>query len=154
MSKNLVVFDIDGVLLEPKHRIHHWVAGEYEDYFSKALTDEPIEQGTTICRMFLRSSFQVLFVTGRGDHKTHRWDTMTMLRNYVDPFIHWNQLLMREWLGAGVPGNPDTVEKPLMIERAGYSLDHIFLVFEDKKSIIDMWRARGVTCYETQPLPL
>jgi hypothetical protein len=45
----------------------------------------------------------------------------------------------------------DTTLKPRLIEQAGYSLDRILLVIEDRDSTVAMWRERGITCWQTQP---
>ena len=149
-KKSLVVFDIDGVLLNSDHRVQLWLDGKVEEYFSKALGDTLILQGITICKTFLANfNYDVLFVTGRGDTLNHREDTLLMLRCCISTGISNSQLLMREYPEVG-PHLHDTVKKPLMIEKAGYDLNDIFMVFEDRKSIVDMWRARGVMCYQTQ----
>lgn len=153
--RNLVIFDIDGVLFEPQHRIQDYIEGRFDEYFSKALTDEPIEQGLATCRMFLDSpDHYVLFVTGRGDHANHRKDTLEMLYTHLDRSFWPTQLLMREWPIPPEQAHPDSVVKPQMIEAAGWSLNNIFMVFEDKTSIVNMWRARGVIAYQTQELAL
>lgn len=147
-QKHLIIFDIDGVIFEPTHRIHHFINGEHEEYYKKAKTDDLLPQGILMCRFFLADyRYDVLFVTGRGDSGQHREDTLFMLRQHVYSGIRNEQLLMRE-----VPAvcEPDSIHKPKMIEAAGYSLDNIFIVFEDRKSIVEAWRDRGITCYQTQ----
>jgi hypothetical protein len=149
-TKNLVVFDLDGVLFNSDHRIQLWLDGKHEEYFSLAYKDTPIPQGAAICKMFLNNpEFRVIFVTGRADTKAHRADTSWLLKTYVDHTINDSKLLMREYPEVG-PHIPDYEKKPLMIESAGYSLDDIFMVFEDRNSIVEMWRSRGVIVYHTQ----
>jgi FMN phosphatase YigB (HAD superfamily) len=149
-QKNLVVFDLDGVLFDSEHRFPLWEAGKHEEYFQQVEDDKPLSPGITICSMFVANpKFEVIFVTGRGAHQTHRNLTLYMLRYHINPYINGKQLLMREWPMPD-PYDHDTVKKPKMIEAAGYSLDDIFMVFEDRNSIVDMWRARGVTTYHTQ----
>jgi hypothetical protein len=148
--KNLVIFDVDGVLLHSEHRIQLWIEGKHVEYFDAAHKDKPIPQGIAVCKMFLSNpTFRVLFVTGRADTPFHREDTLTSLTEHLHISIPNDQLLMREYPEVG-PHLHDTVKKPLMIEQAGYSLDDIFMVFEDRNSIVDMWRARGITCFHTQ----
>jgi phosphoglycolate phosphatase-like HAD superfamily hydrolase len=149
--KNLVVFDVDGVLLNSEQRINLWLEGKPEEYFAQAKHDTPIQQGLAICKMFLMNpNYRVVFVTGRGDTPQHRRDTRYDLEDYMDHDIRNDQLLMREYPEVG-PHLHDAEKKPLMIQQAGYSLDDIFMVFEDRNSIVDMWRARGVVVYHTQP---
>jgi hypothetical protein len=148
--RNLVIFDIDGVLLSCQHRVQHWMDGDFDTYASLALKDSPIPQGVLICWMFLTNpNYRVLFVTGRGDANNHREDTLVCLRQHIHTGIRYDQLLMREWPLVDSLG--DAEKKPLMIQQAGYSLDDIFMVFEDRDSIVEMWRTRGIVCYQTQP---
>jgi len=152
MSQNLVVFDIDGVLFDPKDRINHFVRGEYEEYIALAHTDKPIWQGIEVCKHFVGGGlYKTLFVTARWDHGSHRDQTLSMLRKYISPSIPSSALLMRmDYDSKDDIRVPDEVSKPNLIEQAGYSLDDIFLVFEDRTHIVEMWRSRGVTCYQTQ----
>lgn len=150
MSKNLVVFDLDGVLLNSKHRIQLWIDGKHEEYFKLGYKDTPIPQGIAIGTMFLNNpAFRVIFVTGRADTQVHRADTLLALKEYIDYSITDAQLLMREYPEVGQHLH-DAEKKPLMIQQAGYDLDDIFLVFEDRNSIVEMWRSRGVIVYHTQ----
>lgn len=148
MTRDLVVFDIDGVLLDCQHRVQHWLDGDFFKYASLAHKDTPIPQGIAVCKMFVANpEFRTIFVTGRGDSLVHRVATLTQLQTYVNQDIHNYQLIMREW--PLVDDLDDAQKKPLMIEAAGYSIDEIFMVFEDRDSIVQMWRDRGITCYQT-----
>jgi phosphoglycolate phosphatase-like HAD superfamily hydrolase len=151
--KDLVIFDIDGVLLDSSHRIKLFIDKQHEQYFAKAFMDMPIPQGLAVCDMFLvNPAYRVLFVTGRGDTSGHREDTLISLNEYLDSYVASSQLLMREWPEVGEHLH-DAQKKPLMIEQAGYSLDDIFMVFEDRNSVVEMWRKRGITVYHTQDGP-
>lgn len=147
--KNLVVFDLDGVIFNSEHRYPLYQAGKYREWVAAAGKDEALMCGVVCATNFLFHPFyKVLFVTARGDDPQHRKTTLEMLQWYIDKSVANDQLLMKSW---DVLDEPDHVSKPRMIEEAGYSLDDIFLVFEDRKSIVDMWRARGVRCFQTQP---
>lgn len=149
--KTLVVFDIDGVLFDPHpDRVQAYLDGRHDTYFSMAWMDTPIQQGIMMCRMFLSAGYNVLFVTGRGDTPTHRQDTLDMLQHHLGYVLTDDQLLMRKFPIPEDEAHEDHVVKPQMIERAGYFLNDIFLVFEDRPSIVNMWRERGITCYQTQ----
>jgi len=157
MSKNLVVFDIDGVLINSEHRINYFLEGKHQLYVDLARGDTVIPQGAATCRLYLNDpQYEVVFVTGRGEslnpsnpYYTHRFETLLALQNLVSPKIRGTQLLMRDW-EPDAPVVPDTIKKPLMLEENGYSLDDIFIVFEDRQCIVDMWRERGITVYQTQ----
>ena len=150
-SKNLVIFDIDGVLMDSQARAQFWVDGDYEKYLNATATDKPIKQGLEVCRMFLRNhQFSVVFVTGRGDTPSHRKATLKDLEHYLGIPLDTSQLLMRAWPIPEEEKYNDAVVKPKLITDAGYSLEDIFMVFEDRPSIVNMWRERGTVCYQTE----
>ena len=149
MSRDLVVFDVDGVLLNCEHRLPHLYAGDMHKYFNLATKDTIIPQGIAICKMFVNNpDYRTIFVTARADSLVHRITTLCHLQKYVSPSIRDYQLIMREWPAADELH--DSEKKPKMIVEAGYRLEDIFMVFEDRNSIVEMWRQRGVTCYQTQ----
>jgi hypothetical protein len=148
-ERNLIIFDIDGVLLNSDHRLPFMFKGDLHTYFRLAVKDTPIPQGIAVCKMFVENpNYRTIFVTGRNDSLVHRVTTLCHLQKYVSPRISDHQLIMREW-----PNDDDlhdTEKKPQMIENAGYKLNDIFMVFEDRNSIVEMWRSRGVIVYHTQ----
>lgn len=146
MTKNIIVADIDGCCIDPEHRIPHFLAGDLDTYHSMWKQDSPIDPGAFIYRTLLErgDEFRFVFVTGRPE--SAREYTLHQLQEHVHEGIRDSQLLMRP------PGEEmhDTELKPLLIERAGLDLRDIFMVFEDRNSIVAMWRSRGITCYQTQ----
>lgn len=151
MSKqDLIVFDIDGVLFNSEHRLQYMKSDTMHKYFKLAVKDTPIAQGIAVCKMFVTNpDYRTIFVTGRGDSLIHRVTTLCQLQNHISSRISDYQLIMREWPLAD--DLHDVEKKPIMISQAGYRLEDIFMVFEDRNSIVDMWRQRGVTCYQSQP---
>lgn len=63
----LVVFDLDGVLADTRHRLH-LVAGrpkDWDGFFAAATTDPPLAEGVAAVRDALRSGHDVAYLTGR-----------------------------------------------------------------------------------------
>ncbi len=147
----LVIFDIDGVLIDSDHRVQLYWNGDVDAYHAAVYADMPIVAGFEILRVFLKSTnHRVLFVTSRGDEPSHRRATLRQLELFSGYRINDDQLLMREYPQIEPERLLCSVKKPMMIEAAGYSLDDIVVVFEDNKDIADMWRARGINCYLSQ----
>ncbi len=149
MTKNIIVADIDGCCLDPEHRIPHFLAGDLDAYHAAWRHDSAIDPGVVIYQMFLARAdqYRFLFVTGRPE--SAREYTISQLQDHVHAGIEHSQLLMRPSHITGADMH-DTDLKPMLIELAGYSLRDIFMVFEDRNSIVSMWRSRGITCYQTQ----
>lgn len=144
----LVIFDIDGVLMDSEYRVQLYWDGHVDDYHAAVLDDLPIPAGFELLKVFLNSpKHHVLFVTSRAGEFCHRIATLKQLELFSGYRIHDNQLIMREYPQIEPERLPCEVKKPMMIEAAGYSLDDIVLVFEDDKDIAAMWRNCGIACY-------
>lgn len=152
-TKNLVIFDIDGCILDPSERIHHYLAGDYETYDRLYYTDKPIESGVRTYSLFLDNpSFRCLFVTSRSN--ACRTYTLKQLQSTfrgkaATPILDM-QLLMRPKF-ATKDYISDRDFKPWLIERAGFHLDEILLAFDDRDHVVEGYRARGIVCYQTAP---
>lgn len=144
----LIIADIDGCCLDPNERIHHFLNDDIATYHANWHVDTPIAQGVAMYRMLINNpEYQLVFVTGRQE--AAREYTLTQLQVHVDSSITSSQLLMRPNHISGKDIH-DTDMKPILINEAGYKLEDIFMVFEDRNSVVDMWRQRGITCYQTQ----
>lgn len=76
-SMPVVVFDIDGVLADVRHRLRHVRAKpkDWPAFFAAAVRDEPHPQGLALLRELARDH-DVLLLTGRPEHtrpQTQAW---------------------------------------------------------------------------------
>ena len=148
----LVIHDIDGCLVDSSHRTAHYFSGDREKYIQATVDDKVIPQGMHIYRSFYDNpAFHQLFVTSRGDSPEYRELTLHQLHEYVGPKIKTEQLLMRPPGLHGLHKMTDEVYKPWIVEQAGFNLADVFMAFDDRQVVVDMWRARGIICYHTQP---
>ena len=144
MVKRVIIADIDGCCIDPTRRLHN-LPHDLEQYHAEWVLDKPINQGVVVYRKFLSDpDFDFFFVTARDE--SARDYTIKQLRHWVDPLIRDHQLLMRP---LGLEQYPDHKLKPLLLKAAGFDPEDIFLVFEDRKVIVDMWRSKGVVVYQT-----
>lgn len=61
--------DIDGVLADPTHRLHH-LSGRrknWRGFFSEAIGDQPLHAGIEIVRELLASGLDIIYVSGRPE---------------------------------------------------------------------------------------
>lgn len=68
MSRPLAVFDVDGVLADVRHRLHH-VEGRPKDwdaFFAAAVDDPPLHQGVALAQESAKDC-EVVYVTGRPE---------------------------------------------------------------------------------------
>ena len=84
MSRPLAVFDIDGVLADVRHRLHH-VEGRPKDwdaFFDAAADDPPLAQGVALAQESA-GECDVVYVTGRPERC--RADTLAWFRRHGLP---------------------------------------------------------------------
>jgi hypothetical protein len=153
-KKDLIILDIDGCLVDSDGRLPKLIHDKDRAAYDAAHhTDFTIPAGHLIYMLLqnlhaVDTGRCVLYVTGRRE--CAREYTLAQLNHVLGkekPVESW-QLLMRP-LDAAFDMH-DTVLKPQVIEAAGYSLDRILLVIEDRNSTVAMWRERGITCYQSQ----
>lgn len=141
-GKPLYIFDFDGTLSDPSHR-HHFIAGEKKDwrgYFAACGRDEPIRSTIRTLRALVRDGAEVQIWTGRSDE-------------VQEESLKWLSI----HVGYGLPlkmrpaddHTPDVEVKRWWLRNLSIS-DRVRLaaVFEDRSSVVKMWREEGVTCYQ------
>ncbi len=82
--RQLAVIDIDGVLADVRHRLHHVERSpkDWSAFFSAARHDPPLEQGLETVRQ-LAEVFTVVYLSGRPEHC--REDTLRWFRKHGLP---------------------------------------------------------------------
>lgn len=77
--------DIDGVLSDPTHRLHHLSGRQknWHGFFSEAIGDQPLVQGIELVRHLLASGLDVVYVSGRPEQL--RADTLDWFETHDVP---------------------------------------------------------------------
>ena len=145
---NAIIFDLDGTLANITHRLHFINKGvkDWDSFFKAIPEDQPIVEMVDLAITLIAAKNKpVIFATGRPERT--RNDTITWLqKNGIDSDFQ-SMLFMRQ------DGNrrPDYIIKQNILEdlrRAGYEPD---LVFDDRQSVVDMWREQGVRVAQVAP---
>lgn len=99
----LAVLDIDGVVADVRHRLHHLQRGRWDRFFGAADSDPLLEQGRALAED-LAGSHEIVWLTGRPE---------------------WLRELTSAWLDRhGLPGRelhmrPDADRRPARIYKLG-----------------------------------
>lgn len=146
----LVIFDLDGVLADVRHRLHYidpLTKGKERDYerFNQAcVNDTPIKSGIALMNTLLRSA-DVWIFTGRSEavrENTVEWllmhtqltarmlETGLMMRRVGDR--RRTRELKQEWYAGMLP-----------VDRC-----RLIGVFEDHPDVVRMWRENHVPCFD------
>jgi phosphoglycolate phosphatase-like HAD superfamily hydrolase len=142
------IFDIDGTLSDPKHRLHY-IEGEQKDwgaFFGECDQDAPIPHMIDLATdIIIGTDAVVLFCTGRSDDvkaKTVAW----LQEQFPDFEIGPEDVYMR----AAGDHRDDVVVKSELMDRIIADGCKPVMVFEDRARVVEMWRQRGIPCLQVQ----
>jgi len=148
MSKRAYIFDLDGTLSDCAHR-RYLVDGtakkDYAAFNTLGEFDVPIAPVANLFKLFSRfqetMGIDLIVCTGRMGTSylkimTKRW--------LINNGLFYNRLMMRK----EGDNRPDHIVKSEMLDTLiadGYEIE---LVFDDRKSVVKMWRERGLICLQ------
>lgn len=136
----MYIFDIDGTLsiMYPKRaRLLLQNTVNWSEFFNLAAYDEPNQPVIDLCKRLIRSDgAKVVYMTGRPERI--RGLTTGWLAIHGIYFKH-GHLYMR----ADDDFRPDHIIKE---EMAKPFMSEINMVFEDRTTVVNMWRRNGVPC--------
>lgn len=144
-----VIFDLDGTLadIESRRKLSTKENGkiDWDKFFdpNNISLDKPFLKIITVATMFKNSGFNIAILSGRS--KATKEATKEWLKKYNVPYHilkmrpttdKWKYMsdnkLKQHWLDELWPLN----------ERK----DKLFMVFDDRKKVVDMWRKNNLTC--------
>jgi beta-phosphoglucomutase-like phosphatase (HAD superfamily) len=144
--KNIILCDIDGTIADVRHRLHYIqnpdgskkAKPDWDAFHTACVNDPPFKDVVEIVnKLWLGDANRdVYFLSGRND--VVREQTVQWLENYF-PDILYAELYMRK---AG-DRRPDTVIKLEMVRELGFTPDDVLCIFDDRQSVVDMWRENG-----------
>lgn len=137
-----VIFDLDGTLALIDHR-RHLVEGEnkqWDAFYEACDQDLPNAAVITMNNELFMSQFndyRIVIFSGRSvsvHEKTLRWLTQHqvyfhLLKMRPEKDYQPDEELKRKWL-------------------AEIGKENVLCVFDDRKKVVDMWRAEGVPCFQ------
>lgn len=139
------IVDIDGTISNSNHRLHfvrppEGVSRDYEAFHLKCNEDLPIQSIVDLVSLLSRDC-QIVLCTGRPNAYrdiTQDWLDMNG--------VVYDQLHMRP--------DGDTTPAPDYKSRVLAELvskgHEVFLAIDDQQNVVDMWRANGIHCLQTQ----
>lgn len=135
-----VVFDLDGTLALTEHRAHHLQKEpkDWRAFYAACDQDAPCREVIAIARAMMVTGHRIEIWSGRSGEvsgKTREW----LCANGLAAL----NIRMR----AEGDHQPDTTLKAAWMERHGRP----DLVFEDRASMVAMWRSHGIVCCQVAP---
>ena len=141
MYKQCFIFDIDGTLSDPSHRLH-FIQGEtknWDAFFEACSVDESISHMVALCWHLIDAGCSVVFLSGRSDQiraKTRNW-LIQNIGNLSAPRIY----MRREG-----DYRPDDIVKSELLDQILADGWRPTMAFEDRARVVRMFRDRGIPC--------
>jgi len=138
------IFDIDGVLADCTHRLHFIdrPTPDWESFFSAVDGDTPIHHNLKLMRALSDAGIYIALLTGRNERTrtlTNAWFAEAQCKLGEG----YDDLLMRF---AG-DYRPDYVIKREMLNELRAKGLNVFMAFDDRQIVVDMFTEEGVPCH-------
>lgn len=138
-----VIFDMDGTLADCEHRRHH-VLGEDKNWAAwnaEMGSDTPNEPVVRLLKI-LRDRGAVIVTTGRQEKH----------RRVTDAWLAFNGIEIDDmYMRADDDMRADHLVKAEMLVQIRADGWEPWLVVDDRNSVVEMWRAQGLTCLQCAP---
>ncbi|MDL1890333.1 hypothetical protein FBQ96_12270, partial [Nitrospirales bacterium NOB] len=144
VSGKAAIIDLDGTLANIGHRLHHVRDGarDWDAFFEGIPEDSIVEPVRDVLVALHRDFVSIVLASGRPERC--REMTVKWLSDFDVPFT---ELYMR-------PDNdtrPDHVIKSQILDGILADGYEPFVVIDDRQSVVDMWRERGLVCLQCAP---
>jgi AAA domain len=137
------IFDLDGTLADCAQRVHHVTNGKHnwDEFFNECDKDVPIRPVLmTLHRLIELGHDRVEIWSARSElvrEKTENW----LKDNYVSPSLLTRMRPIGDY-------TKDTLLKKKWLDESIAAGNKPDVVFDDRQSVVDMWRENGITCFQ------
>lgn len=143
-----VIFDLDGTLalIDDRRKLSTKPNGkmDWDTFFDpkNIFLDLPNTTVIETLRLFKNNGFRIVILSGRSERTKET--TKEWLNTFEVPF---DVLRMRPTSSEFKFMRDDDLKEGFLDELFPNKSD-IFCVFDDRKKVVDMWRRRGITCFQ------
>lgn len=141
MKQRCIVIDVDGTLSDVQHRLEFNDKGKLnrKEFFEKMDKDSPIEPVVRLAQIYYQTGFIIHIVTARP--ATYKAQTVAWLEKHGVPydFLH---------MRPADDSRQDSIVKQEILDKYLPEKSLIEFVLDDRKHVVDMWRANGLMCFQ------
>lgn len=136
-----VLFDIDGTLADLSHRLHHINRHpvNWDAFFAAVGDDAVIEPVRELAQALHGAGYRIILVSGRTDKV--RDLTIGWLEAHAIPFDGLHMRREGDY-------RQDFIVKSELLDVILAEGHEILCVVDDRPSVVNMWRERGLTCLQ------
>lgn len=135
VKPTVYVFDLDGTLAD--------VAGR-DPYNARSCDADPVHEHVMVLARLIAKQPDLGVVCVSGRREKHRAKTARFLAWHRVPFLGL-------FLRADKDSRPDYEVKEEILHRDLLPRYEILAVFDDRQSVVDMWRRNGIACFQVAP---
>lgn len=140
--KPTVLFDIDGTIAKIDHR-RHLVMKEKPDWnaFNSLMGDDTPNTGVVSLykSLWFSHHYELILVTGRNER----------FRKLTEQWLSWNEIpFSRILMRADRDLRADHIIKEEVLDQLLEEGKEIEFTVDDRQQVVDMWRRRGITCFQ------
>lgn len=138
----VVIFDIDGTLMDESHRKEHRDNKNWDVYFSLCDLDTPIKEIIALTKEYKQKGYEIWLMTGRVvtcEEKTRK--------SLLDNGAVFDHLKMR---AKGV-FLPDYTLKPAWVGKY-IGKERVEIIYDDRQEVIDGFRKKGLNVIDVKTL--
>jgi hypothetical protein len=151
MNKDLYIFDLDGTIAKIDHR-RHFVEDKKNqrwDEFSRAcVDDEPNKPVIKIFSLLYNNDCDIYIWSGRSALVFK--ETVVWLRENIG--LSYDVIFKILKMRSHGDTTQDTVLKQRWYENLiQYDKERLVCIFDDRQTVVDMWRSLGLTCLQVAP---
>lgn len=138
----IALIDIDGTIADLSHRLHYIQSKpkDWASFFDAMVDDKPIESMRYLVHS-IKNNYDVVYMSGRPD--SHRIQTEYWLTNN-----NFNASEYKPFMRKAGDYRPDHIVKrellAQVLELFDCQINQVGLVVDDRKQVVDMWRALGL----------
>ena len=144
---SVFIFDLDGTLANIDHRLHFLEKNDWRGFFKACIYDEPVESVIQILRDLVMAGHEVQIWSGRSAEVVQ--ETYDWLDRHIGSFPGKTFLpneLLKHMRKEG-DYTKDFIIKEEWLNAFHQERGHMpTMIFDDRPSVVDMWRKNGVTC--------
>jgi FMN phosphatase YigB (HAD superfamily) len=144
-----IIFDVDGTLANGDHREHLYGGREaytWDAYVSASIDDTPHEQIQWLNHIMAEQpNVYIIVLTARSE--SGRNITIKWLEKHN---IVYNELILKPESNVALGIKDDKFKENVLDELIARDMTP-FMVFEDRQSVVNMWRNRNIKCLQVQP---
>ncbi len=146
----LYIFDLDGTLALIEHR--RWIIedpsrddSKWRRFYAACDKDQPNTAVITVMEELRHSGAEVWIFSGRSDEV--RGKTVDWITRYTS-FMSWELDTSLTMRSEGDYTPDDELKKQWLDLMLVDDRNRLVAAFDDRRRVVDMWRANGVTCFQ------